>query len=258
MAGAGAGYDLSVTTFSPDGQVHQVNYAKNASDNGATVIAACCKDGIIFAVDKELTSKLMVAATDKRIFPVNRHTTLALSGYTPDARMIVNRAQSEAKQYLSSYADEIPLHVLAERIGLYMHAHTLYWSVRPFGVSVLLGGVDTHTQAPALYCIEPNGVCFKYHAKAIGKGRKEAVTGLEKCGVKEATCKEALVPIVKILLGYRQEAADQNSGKSQEAIDVAWICEPTKFVHKQVSAAEMTEAKEAAKRALDAEENEED
>lgn len=40
---------------------------------------------------------------------------------------------------------------------MYCQAYTLYSSVRPFGLSVLLGGVDPDG-TPGLYCIEPSGV----------------------------------------------------------------------------------------------------
>eukprot|EP00438_Fugacium_kawagutii_P000738 Skav220482 [mRNA] locus=scaffold591:85776:86967:- [translate_table: standard] len=75
MAGTGAGYDLSVTTFSPDGRVfqagtNQVEYAGKAVENSGTTLAICCKDGVVFAAEKFLLSKMLVHGTAKRIFPV--------------------------------------------------------------------------------------------------------------------------------------------------------------------------------------------
>jgi hypothetical protein len=43
-------------------------------------------------------------------------------------------------------------------LGRYIQAYTLYSSVRPFGISTLLGAVDK--DGPALYVIEPSGVFF--------------------------------------------------------------------------------------------------
>ncbi len=34
MSGIGTGYDLSATTYSPDGKVFQTEYAQKAVDNG--------------------------------------------------------------------------------------------------------------------------------------------------------------------------------------------------------------------------------
>lgn len=47
MSSIGTGYDLSVTTFSPDGRVFQIEYAGKAVDNSGTVVGIKCKDGIV-------------------------------------------------------------------------------------------------------------------------------------------------------------------------------------------------------------------
>lgn len=47
---------------------------------------------------------------------------------------------------------------LADRLGLYVQAYTLYSSVRPFGISTILGSVENGV--PQLYVIEPSGVFF--------------------------------------------------------------------------------------------------
>ena len=47
---------------------------------------------------------------------------------------------------------------LAERLGSYMQVYTLYSSVRPFGISSIVGGVDD--DGPSLYVIEPSGVFY--------------------------------------------------------------------------------------------------
>ena len=44
---------------------------------------------------------------------------------------------------------------MADRIGLYMHAHTLYGSYRPFGSSVVLASHDV--DGYHLHLIEPSG-----------------------------------------------------------------------------------------------------
>ena len=47
---------------------------------------------------------------------------------------------------------------LTERVAMYMHAYTLYSSVRPFGTAVLL---STYSEdGPELYMVDPSGVFF--------------------------------------------------------------------------------------------------
>ena len=56
MSGIGTGYDLSTTTYSPDGKVFQVDYACKAVDNGGLALGVRCKDGVVLGVEKLLVS----------------------------------------------------------------------------------------------------------------------------------------------------------------------------------------------------------
>merc|ERR1712157_481281 len=151
--------------------------------------------------EKFLLSKMLVPGTIKRIFPVNRHAGISMAGFLADSRQLVARARGEANQYKSSYAEEIPPEVLAERLGLFVHAYTLYWSIRPFGCSVLLGCVDKETKKPSVFSVDPAGMVYKYSGTAIGKGKQAAKTEIEKLlgGNPDLTCKDALVHVAKIL-----------------------------------------------------------
>ena len=46
---------------------------------------------------------------------------------------------------------------MADRLGQYVSAYTLYSSVRPFGCSTIVGAVNEDGTS-ALYMIEPSGV----------------------------------------------------------------------------------------------------
>ncbi|KAF8370017.1 hypothetical protein HHK36_031956 [Tetracentron sinense] len=74
MSSIGTGYDLSVTTFSPDGRVFQIEYAAKAVDNSGTVIGIKCKDGIVMGVEKLIASKMMLPGSNRRIHSIHRHS----------------------------------------------------------------------------------------------------------------------------------------------------------------------------------------
>lgn len=88
------------------------------------------------------------------------------------------------------------IQALADRLGLYVQAFTLYSSVRPFGISAILGGIDE--DGPALFMIEPSGVYWGYHGCAIGKGRQLAKTEIEKLDLQSITCREAVEAVAKM------------------------------------------------------------
>lgn len=69
----GTGYDLSNSVFSPDGRNFQVEYATKAVENGGTAIGIRCKDGVVLAMEKLVSSKLMKKDANKRIASVDRN-----------------------------------------------------------------------------------------------------------------------------------------------------------------------------------------
>jgi 20S proteasome subunit alpha 7 len=92
-------YDLSSTSYSPDGKIFQVEYATKAVENSGTAVGIKCKDGILLAVEKLLMSKLLVPGTQRRLHTVAANSGMAIAGLSADARQIVNRAREEAQQY---------------------------------------------------------------------------------------------------------------------------------------------------------------
>jgi len=251
MAGTGAGYDLSVNTFSPDGRVYQVEYAQKAVENSGTTLAICCKDGVVFAVEKFMLSKMLVPGTIKRIFPIHRHAGMSIAGFLADSRQIVSRAREEANQYKSTYCDLIPPEVLAERLGNFTHLFTIYWSARPFGCAVLFGAVDPDTKVPSLFQIDPAGLVYKFKGTAIGKGKQAAKTEIEKliAANPDITCEEALVHVAKIMHKVHDE-----KDKDFE-LEASWICSKSNYEFSAVPKDLLKTAEDKAKEMLEAEEN---
>ncbi|KAF0762096.1 hypothetical protein AaE_003352 [Aphanomyces astaci] len=228
MSSTGAGYDLSVGTFSPDGRIFQVEYAKKAVENSGTAIGINCKDGVVMGVEKVLLSKLLVPGTHRRIHAIDRHIGLAISGLVADGRQLVNRAREEAAGYKKNYGSPIPPQVLADRMSQYVHYFTLYGSVRPFGTSIMLAGRDVDTGKTFLNVIEPSGVSYRYRGAAMGKGEQAAKTEIEKYKIFDLTCREAIKYIAKILNVLHDEV------KHPFELELSWLCEESNWQHQLV------------------------
>ncbi|KAG9395547.1 Proteasome subunit alpha/beta [Carpediemonas membranifera] len=171
MAALGVGYDLAATTFSTDGRLFQVEYAGKAADNSGLVCALRVENGIVFAAEKLMHSDLLVPSWGKRIFTINDKIAIAISGLLPDARQLVTRARDEAANYKSQYGRVIPVSVLGDRLSLFMQMYTMYAAARPFGCSILLGGVTDGK--PELFLIEPSGLKRGCYGMAVGKGKSK-------------------------------------------------------------------------------------
>mmetsp|Transcript_12361 Transcript_12361/g.21119 ORF Transcript_12361/g.21119 Transcript_12361/m.21119 type:complete len:258 (-) Transcript_12361:129-902(-) len=246
MSGIGTGYDLSTTTFSPDGRVFQVEYCSKAVESSGATVGIKCKDGVVIAVEKVVTSKMLVKGSQRRCHIVDKHAGLAVAGMNPDGRVIVDRARSEAEQYRNIYGMDIPGHVLAERLASFVHMYSLYWFVRPFGCAVMMGVYENEV-GPQLYVIEPSGVTYRYFAYALGKGKQIAKTELEKLDLKNITCREAIVELAKIIVIHcREEGKDKDF-----ELEMIWCTEENKGKCQLVPDTLVTEALDAAKRAAD-------
>jgi len=244
MSSIGTGYDLSASQFSPDGRVFQVEYAQKAVENSGTAVGIRGKDGVVFGVEKLVTSKLYEVGANKRIFHIDRHIGMAVAGLLADARQLAEIARQEAANYKSQYGYNIPCKVLADRVAMYMHAYTLYSFVRPFGCSVMFSSYDD--DGPQMFMIEPSGICQGYFGCTVGKARQAAKTEIEKIKMKELSMRELVKEVAKIVYTVHDEVKD----KAFE-LELSWVGADTNGRHEMVPADILTEAERYAKAALE-------
>ncbi|KAI8052368.1 nucleophile aminohydrolase [Syncephalis plumigaleata] len=230
MSAIGTGYDLSASTYSPDGRIFQIEYANKAVENSGTAIGLRCKDGVVLAVEKLVQSKLMVPGSNRRILTVDRHSGMAIAGLLADGRHVVKRARDEAENYRDIYRVPIPGKMLTDRIGQYVSMHTLYSSVRPFG-SALLG----------------------YAGCAIGKGKQVAKAEIEKLKLDELTVVEGVKEAARIIYAAHDENKDR-----EFQLEMSWIPVINGGHHQPVPSDIQAEAEQYAKDALLGDEMEDD
>lgn len=164
-----AAYDKGISTFSPDGRLFQVEYAREAVKRGTTAAGIKAKDGVVLLVDKRITSRLIEAESIEKIFQIDSHIGVATSGLVADARSLVDRARVEAQINKVSYDENIGVEVLAKKICDHKQSCTQYGGVRPYGTALLIAGVDD--TRPRLFESDPSGALLEYKATAIGAGR---------------------------------------------------------------------------------------
>jgi 20S proteasome subunit alpha 7 len=243
MTSIGTGYDLSSSTYSPDGRIFQVEYAGKAVENSGTAIGLRAKDGVVLAVEKLVHSKLLVPGVNRRIQTIDRHIGMATAGLLADGRHLANRASDEAQNYRDTYHSPAPLASLADRLALYVQAYTLYSSVRPFGISAVIAGLDKG--GPQLFIIEPSGEYYGYHGAAVGKGRQLAKTELEKLKLSELTVREAVFEAARIIHKVHDDAKDK-----EFELELSWVGPETGGLHLPVPKDLFEEADKKARDAL--------
>ena len=171
------GYDRAITVFSPDGRLFQVEYAREAVKRGATAIGVKTVSGVVLSADRRVASRLLEADTIEKIYKIDEHICAATSGLVADARILIDRARLEAQINRLTYDEPITVKELARKICDFKQQYTQYGGVRPFGVSLLIAGVD---DVPKLYETDPSGALLEYKATAIGSGRNAVMEYFEK------------------------------------------------------------------------------
>ncbi|PIN73090.1 proteasome subunit alpha [Candidatus Woesearchaeota archaeon CG10_big_fil_rev_8_21_14_0_10_45_16] len=173
------GYDRSITMFSPDGRLLQVEYAKKTVKQGSTAIGIACKDGVVLVTDKRVTSKLLVPEAIEKMFRVDDHIAITAAGIISDARVLVDRVQLKSQQHAVTYDSKIDVLTIVKEICDMKQICTQSAGLRPFGVSMLVAGVEEDGTIK-LFLTEPYGLYFQYKAAVIGEGEAEVEPMLQK------------------------------------------------------------------------------
>jgi proteasome alpha subunit len=218
------GYDRAITMFSPDGRLLQVEYAKKTVRLGNTAIGMVCKDGVLLVTDKRIIDKLVVPEAIEKIFQIDDHIMATAAGILSDARVLIERAQLRAQQHRVTYDSPIDTLSVVKDICNLKQITTQSGGFRPFGVALLVAGIDE--DGKKLFETDPTGLFYQYKASVIGEGETEIEQILHKEYKESLTMEEGLKVAIKAL----KTVLDSNFGA--ERIDAAFISDKAKTMEK--------------------------
>lgn len=182
-------YDRATTVFSPNGRIYQVEYAREVVKRGSTVVGVTASDGVGFLSGRRSSSRLALQDSVEKIFKVDDHIGTASCGLVADARTLVDMARHMSTGNQIRYDEPIEVHSLARQLSTRIHAYTQTGGARPFGVSMLLGGLNDEAQ---LFETDPSGAFIGYKAGALGSRRQEVMNELERRFEPQQSLDEAL------------------------------------------------------------------
>jgi 20S proteasome subunit alpha 5 len=208
-------YDRSVNTFSPEGRLFQVEYAIEAIKLGSTAIGIQTEDGVVLAVEKRITSTLMVPSTVEKIVEIDKHLACAFSGLTADSKMLIERARVEAQNHWFTHDRVMPVESVAQSVSnlaIQFGDSDSDGSAlsRPFGVALLFAGCDPD-HGPQLFNMDPSGTYVRFDAKAIGSGSEGAQQSLQEVYHKGMKMNEAIKNAMSILKQVMEEQLSDNN-----------------------------------------------
>lgn len=217
-------YDVDCTTWSPQGKLLQVDYAKEAVKQGSICLALRSPAGAVLLSVKKNPSKL--ACYQEKVFRVSRGVGVGLAGMTGDGRHLVHFMQTRNAQRRMKYNSDATAHHLAKKVASKMHARTVTYGRRPFGVGLLV--VGRSDDAFSVYELAPSGECVEYEAFAIGAKSQSAKTYLEKNlqQFHHASVEQLVLHgLTAIRAGYR----DEKEQMSEKNVEVAFVSRENEF-----------------------------
>ncbi|MGC9072222.1 MAG: archaeal proteasome endopeptidase complex subunit alpha [Acidilobus sp.] len=226
MAAPPSAYDRAITIFSPDGELYQVRYAFEAVRKGWTSLGILTTSGVVLAAEKRKTMLLLDLDGIEKIYRVDDHIGVTFAGMGSDGRVLIDYARLVAVRHRLTYGEPPSTEYVAKAVADVKQLYTQHGGVRPFGVALIFGGVDSDG-APRLYRTEPGGQYFSYYAVAIGLGGDAANSYLEKVYKKDMSLEDAIkasiVALFKGRLASSDEKKDELLTSFDKYIEVAYV-----------------------------------
>jgi len=145
---------------------------------------------------KNITEPLAVSSTIQKIFMVDSYIGATYSGFVSDGLHVISMMRGKTQTHRMLYNETEAVETVAREISEEMQMATQYGGIRPYAVSLLIGGVDS---SPKLFEVEPGASYLGYFADAIGSGKKLAEEMLVKSYKPDMTSDEAVKLGVSIL-----------------------------------------------------------
>lgn len=143
---------------------------------GSAAVAVRSKEYAVVAALKRAPNDL--AGHQKKVFEIDNHMGIAISGLIADARVLAKYMRNECLNHKWAFDSSMQVGRLVAMVSDKAQVYTQKQEKRPYGVGLLVIGYDK--TGPHVYETSPSGNYFEYKAQAMGKQSQSARTYLEK------------------------------------------------------------------------------
>lgn len=214
-------YDGDATTFSTEGRLLQVENAMKAVQQGMPTVAIRSDTHAVVACSMHAPSEF--SSFKPKIFKIDEHIGLAISGLTADGRGLNKYLREECLQHRFRFGTEVRAEELADAVAERSQKKTQKDGKRPYGVGLLIigAGID----GPRLFETCPSGQHWEYNAQAIGHRAQAAKTYLEQHLEEFPSCgRDDLIR--HALQALRDCRVGENAKQDSIAVGVVGVDEP--------------------------------
>jgi 20S proteasome subunit alpha 2 len=166
-------YSFSLSTFSPEGRIQQIEFAGKAVDNGPPCAAITTRDGVVLAkAYKKASEKALVVENQSlHILRVTESTIATYAGLPADFRALVDAARTIAIELEKTNGFPPSASMLATEVGRRVQERTQRGGFRPYGCSLILASPSS------LYRVDPSGWVAPLRACAAGARTGRRLSG---------------------------------------------------------------------------------
>ncbi|XP_049849812.1 proteasome subunit alpha type-1-like [Schistocerca gregaria] len=210
-------YDDSILLWSPEGRIHQVEYAMETVNMGTANVGLKTASYAVLCSLQRATSVL--ASHQKKIFEIDSRCGVAISGLTTDARIIIKWMRNEMLNHRYIYEAPLPTQALVTKLLNKSQINTQRYGRRPYGVGLLIASYDktgTH-----IYETCPSGAMYDWRAQSIGARCQSARTYLENNidSIESSSRDELILHALRALrdtLNFNQTSESQKNNEPTE------------------------------------------
>jgi 20S proteasome subunit alpha 6 len=215
-------YDGDAGTFSPEGRILQVDNAIKAVQQGMPTVAIRSSTHAVVAAVMHAPTEF--SSFQPKLFKIDEHIGLAISGLTADGRGLCKLLRNECLQHRFAHGTEAKAIQLADLVARKSQSKTQSSGKRPYGVGLLLIGVGP--DGPRLFETCPSGQHWEYNAQAIGRRAQAGKTYLEQhfSEFPNATRDELIRHVLRALGDCK--AKDETTKTTAIALAIVGVDEP--------------------------------
>ena len=161
---------------------------------GTTTVGAISREGIILASDTRVTmGSLIVHKKGKKVYKVDDHLAMTISGVVADAQRTVATLKANARMYRLQRKIPMPVSAAARLVANLFFSYRLF----PLMAQIIIGGIDS--SGPHLFSIDPFGSITEEKYVATGSGSPIAYGILEEKFKEDLSLNEALSIVAQAL-----------------------------------------------------------
>lgn len=208
-------YDRGVSVFSPEGRIYQVEYAREAVQNGSPTVGFQSEHGVVLAAIVPDNSSLKVTDSVRKIHKIEDSVCVGTTGYVGDGRRLVDDLRVSTQQNQLRYDEDPTISAVSKQIADHIHEVTQTGGHRPYGSSLIIGGIDG--DGTSLYEVEPGGTPSEWLAVANGRDRNDYQRFFEDEYSEDYTVEE----LVSLAIEAFQEISSEEI--TETSVDVASV-----------------------------------